>query len=583
MSKPVRYPAGLKIPVGGNPEVDQTFKGAKVFRRWQSTAFKYLYKKLLRIVVAPTASGKSLLIIALVLKDLQDGRAQKGIVSVPQSIIASGFDGGLKLKLPGGQIVTWTPGHRLIETTNIVERIRSFLVTPLAVNKLNPERILICSHAALVAYHSKYHGPTATNPNDWSDYREVAISIDEAHHSRAPGEESEEDARDAEACNRLGQFVSDWLDRKPGPLTLTSATWFRTDRIAIVPPTRYDEFARYTHTMIDFLRSHQHLKEIEIRFLSGEPEDCVAQIQCEDPRANTLVYLRPVGPGRDKFDDLTKLVQRLQLSKSKIVDLVEPIGRDRRKDELLKSIKAGEWDLKLNGTRKKNWLFALMLGREGFDLPALQRSIVIGPRAALQVTLQMLGRLLRDHPGKTKVQFNIVLPFLDDDMQNGALIQSYTKVMLAALALGAILNPPKFDRPEDQATFEKSTNDGPDVLADNLVAVADELGDDPVSDSDALVDGLIKNGKINLTEGCTVESMRRVLLAILKRQTQVELLAGLPDPTMAVDDFAGIRAWRLSFGHKTLTNLRRMIGKYVPFTWESADAAIRAWFDGGEL
>ena len=426
------------------------------------------------------------MIAALAAQDLRDERAKKVVIAVSQSVIASSFDTSEAFVLPPrGPVVHWAPGHKLIETVNILDRLRTFLMRPLAVSKINPERILVCTHAALVAYHNEYHGEGAVkkgrDPNDWSDYQDLAVNIDEAHHSCAPGEASEDDLRDAEECNGLGTFVSDWLERQPGPLTLTTATWFRQIRIAIVPPEHYHRFSRYTHSIVDHLAGMEHLRQVEIRFLIGAPEECLKQLQQEDRHANTLVYLRPVAPGRDKLDELRQYQECLGLTEADCVDLVTPAGRRHRKDALTASIRSGQRNL--TAPRLANWLFALMLGREGFDFPALQRSAVMGPRSSMQTVMQMLGRLLRDHPQKTKVQFNIVLPISDLDMQSGPLIHAYLKVMLVTLALGVILNPPKFERAEDAKAFDTLTEHGPDALADQLAAIASSLPDDPIDDA----------------------------------------------------------------------------------------------------
>jgi hypothetical protein len=67
-----------------------------------------------------------------------------------------------------------------------------------------------------------------------------------------------------------------------------------------------------------------------------------------------------------------------------------------------------------NGKRPPNntpdLLLALGLCQEGFDQPELSRAILLAPRGQVRVTIQMLGRLLRYWPGKTDVEFNIVLP-----------------------------------------------------------------------------------------------------------------------------------------------------------------------------
>jgi len=583
----IRYPVSLKIPTGGAPEKDRTgANGQRLFRKWQRGAFGTLRRRKRRILVGPTGSGKSLVVEGLALQDLLDGCCDKAIVAVPQSIIASSFDGGGQpFQLPSGQTVRWEPGHRLIETDDVVARLRGFLTRPLKLTRTNPERILVCSHAALVAYHNKFH---TTAASDWSDYEGVALSIDEAHHVRCPDDdvESEDDADDA-ARNKLGRLIGEWLgQRKVGPLTMVTATWFRTDQIAIIPPDRYASFTRYNFSIADYLKSLTYLKEIEIRFLNGAVEDCVEHCYREDPDANTLVYIRPVAPGRDKFKERDRLVRRLGLPKAHFVDLVAPWGRTDRKNVLIDEVATGGWNLGNEDRPPRRWIFALMLGREGFDLPSLQRSIVIGPRQSMQVIVQMLGRLLRDHPGKEKVQFNIVLPFRREDMSDGVLLQRYMKVMLGTLALGAILWPPMLDCVEDRGTFTAVTADGPGKLHRALSVIAEAISDDPVEDAPAFIDELIRSGKIDLEAGSSPASLRRVMLALVQRHAraaQNDLLMKMPTPALSVDDFAGLRMWRLAFGHESLSRLASATGNQPPFTWEAARQAIVQYIGNAEV
>ena len=130
MRRTIRYPGfrvpGFIVPAGSKPEADQTINGAKKLRIWQGQAFKQLFKELLRLVVAPTGSGKSLVIAALAAQDLRDERAKKVVIAVSQSVIASSFDTSEAFVLPPrGPVVHWAPGHKLIETVNILDRLRT--------------------------------------------------------------------------------------------------------------------------------------------------------------------------------------------------------------------------------------------------------------------------------------------------------------------------------------------------------------------------------------------------------------------------------------------------------------------------
>ncbi len=588
-------PVGFEISTGGKPERDRMLDGAKLLRYWQDKAFKALFLERQRIIIAPTGSGKSTVLIALGLSDLLEGRADKLVIAVPQSIIASSFVGkdkdnnALRIRLPGknGYTIAWNPAHQLFQTaTNgraqtgeYVEDLHKFLTRPLNnFNRTNPERILVCTHACLVAYHAKY------GKNDWRVYKKVAFNIDEAHHSRFPDDIDEDAIKDDEDRNKLGSFVSDWLKHKPGILTMTTATWFRSDRIAIIPSKQYDSFKRFTYSAHDYFQSLKHLKKIEVRFLQGTPESCVKYCYNEDPRANTIIYTRHSNKavGRDKLDEVNRLFRATGLKKSEIVDLVDPEDRPQRVMNLNASKERGDWDLTRNGSRPKTTIFALLMGREGFDLPPLQRSIVIGPRESMQVVEQMLGRLTRDHLHKKKVQFNIVLPYVDEDMQDGELIRDYLKGMLSVLALGAIMCPPKFTSAEDKKTFKAMTSNGPEGLGKFLVKVTERVTDAPVKDPVAFVDELMEEGLnlgIEAGEECSKKSQRRVLLAFV-RHLQKDLIVRVPDPDVEVQDivvdgFMGIRSWCLSFGHQSLANMAMAIGDPVQFTWEEGEYFIR--------
>lgn len=546
--------AGMRIRTGTRPVFHRVRDdGVWVLRPWQHECVTRLRAAGARQIIAPTGSGKSFAATTLALLDLLDGRAERTLIVVPQSIIADGFRQPGYVELPDGRTQRWLPGHYLLDTSNTVAQLHRYLTTPCALGRTNLHRMAVCSHQTLVQHYAQY----GAGPH----YDGLSLVVDEAHHSQHDDEP-----------NRLGGFVTAWIDHDYGPLTLVTATWFRSDQSQIVNVRHKSKFARYTLSFADYLSGLQHLKTIEIRFLAGTPAECVEHCHNEAADENTIIYIQPPRRVRNKetaYNEVYDTLRNNGVHPNRIIDLVTATPRVRAaaKKTLRRSKRQGEWAFARKGTTKpqKTYLIALLMGREGFNLPELQRSIVIGPRQSMLIMEQMLGRLLRDHKNKTRVQFNIVLPYVTGDKVDGELIRKYVKVLLAVLVLGCRMSPPKLPK-EDQDTFDDMADDPTEPLQRGLAALAENLPDDPITDPEEYIAAALKGVDLG---GVDRASAARVFRALVMTHRQQALLADMPDPCIVEDDFAGLRAWRLLFGHETLSELSRVLRQSPAFTWDA--------------
>ena len=425
----------FSIQVGQEPVPDTTSpEGYRQLRAWQITACRALSDFILGILIAPTASGKS-----TVLKVLAYNLALKNertIIAVPETTIAKSFrpEHEVDFKLPDGTVMTWEvpPQNILFDQADpsgkgTVNRLIKWLQTPRA----TPEgRILICTHAALVLAHQKLM--VGWNGRKKSPWKGVNIFIDEGHHSKAPGEDNTK-----VESNKLGSVVEHYTNKQPGRLLLTTATWLRNDMVDIVPPDKLELFTQYEYPIHEYLEKLAYLREIVFKFTVVDNYATALKALARD-RKRTIVYLPPVRPGENGKLKLLKAFQNSlgeprpskngftlthKRSRIKSLDLVTPEGRPR--------IQAA-FDA---NPKEPDFIFVQNLFREGADWPIAERSIVCGTRGSLPMLIQMLGRLLRDHLNKERVEFHILL--LKSEVESTASqFTAYTSTLFQVMALG---------------------------------------------------------------------------------------------------------------------------------------------------
>lgn len=449
----IRIP-GFSVLAGQAPEADASRDGAMVLRPWQRDALAALRGEEMRLLISPTGSGKSTLIKALAHLDLVTGAAKKIVIAVPQGIIASSFEAS-ELIIDGTPVI-WAGGRHLINQTGSIAEIATFLRSRPARGK---KPILVCTHAALVAAHKRLGAATH------SPWAGVSLFIDETHHARADGTKA--------ASNRLGDVVAHYLEARPGRLLLTTATFMRSELDDIIPAAHKDSFARFEHRIEDHLRAMVWLKRVSFRFLIGPVVDSLAELYRESAAAKTIVYLPHVGAqetkdaggkhgalaaykecvGQESPSRGGAWATDLVFGQSKIrsLDLVTVEGRRVRQKAFLGAISDGQAAIRaamaegstgvaaarVVGRSTPSVVWALNLGREGFDWPELQRVVCVGARGSVPEVLQMIGRLLRDHPGKSAVEFNVLLPH-----DGGELDLDQVKLYLTTILASMVVEMP---------------------------------------------------------------------------------------------------------------------------------------------
>jgi len=386
------------VKVGGGER-----RRAGYFDAWQDEAVEALRRKRLWALSAPTGSGKSAVQIALL--SMHPG---KSILCAPQSLIVGSLARPIDLRLGSGERVVWAPALTVVECEQTVGLVIEFLRREPA----GPSTC-VCTTSTLAAVYKKLR-----SAGEEKLLRDVGVSFDEAHHS-------ENDLRDR---NCLGEMI-EWLVRQGrGPVGASTATWFRSNLNEILPER--DSWTWFRHSMQAYLGGMRHLRDVTLSFIVGTPEEALAEMLAKGLH-RTIVHVPPPGTRYGtgtKEEQLQRLlrvcgpyeeehpfrVHRRMVGGKAVTlrssDLVTIEGRDgvsgRKRAHIENVVQAG--------AARPEVIFALYLGLEGYDDPTLQRGLMIGARNSSVMRLQALGRLLRDVPGKTWVDFAITVPPLDD-------------------------------------------------------------------------------------------------------------------------------------------------------------------------
>lgn len=575
----------MRIPGSGVREIAAPVDGARVLRAWQADAFRALDGKSLAILQAPTGSGKSMAIRALKGAELLDDPTRKVVIAVPQRIIAGSFSPESLWVTRGKKRirVDWSADHVL--TTGPGEPVQAlldFLAAP--AGKTLASRVLLCTHQTLVAAHQKLMAGKTKRP-----WKNVSVVIDEGHHSEA----HEGYAAEVKTHNRLGRLVDFWCKAKPGPLLIVSATLFRANRMDVIPQHAEGDFARYTHTMEAFLRTID--LGVTIRFLVA-PIDASLKVVAAEPSRKTICYLPNVASAQiqahgGKYAALARYQQVIasKVPRRRQGDLVTETGRDDRKAALQDGIRAG------GGKHTPDWMWALNLGREGFDWPELERVVIIGARASLPDVIQMMGRALRPHGDKREAEVTIILPYESDGEVDVEKIRLYIKTIIMSMVVSWPLRLPRVvastvggagdhSAAEMELRAMEKLASEPQKAADLIGNIVDEVvkHGDRQADEKAVVLKALKASKLGLTD----EEAGAAVAPILKQAemfsrsvlSMTRGAADLPFDVEVTDGFQGAaRAIAAKFGYRTLGELREAIGGQVITATEDE---VRAFAQG---
>ncbi len=497
-SSSVKSFTSIQIPYGDKPEALLTGDGGvKMLKEWQDEGYNKLRGVQRRTLIAPTGSGKSLLIKALAAEELARDPKARVVIAVPQKIIGSSF-GSESVCLRDGKRVDFEidSANMLLNGVGCVNAITEWLKAK--PGKTIGSRTIVCTQATLNAAHKKIMDGRKSKRSPWEG---VSLFLDEAHHSLADGGGSGADT------NRLGKLVTHWIEREPGPMLLTTATWIRADEMTIVPESVRGDFTAYVHHMERHLESLGVAGTISMRFVIGPVADGLRFILSEGDK-KTILYMPNVNtalsrngggkiPTLRSYEELIGNVVSADSWTStlrhkpakgnaydvRILDLVTPENREARVEELRLAIR--------NGGRQftPNLVLALGLCKEGFDWPEAARGICIGERRSIPEMLQMLGRFLRGFPGKEEIQFNIVLPYENLGSVSSEKARDFIKMILLSMVVSWQMRLPRLTA-KQKLTATPAQIRGVD-------RVREILGGDVEKTAklvEALVDGAIRAG-----------------------------------------------------------------------------------------
>lgn len=432
----------------------------KEFRPWQADCYTRLVGHDLRIINVPTGAGKSHAIKALGLHDQADGK--KIIIAVPYRNIAKGFIDEDFLVLPDlGESDFVVPtnwdlvsrAHK-VDSGPLVDRAIGFLKTE------RGDRTLICTHMTLVALYKRL-----VEEDELDLLDNTSTFIDEAHHIKHhKGESAEHDS----TVNGIGSFVESLLAASGIRLTLVTATFFRGDRLSVLPTGVEEQFDRYNLPYDQYLKQLKYLRSIRFNVILYDDSPAAAirrdlqnsMDKTVDHPIKTVVYIPSVATTyyeerkTDKFAEAKSILQAatratwnplcddnhlLSATTKKgeliAVNLVDDnTSRDKASDYIAENSK--DWE---NGP---DLIVSLNMFKEGSDYPLASRGYVVGHRGSLNDIIQMLGRLLRDIEGKEEVEFSLVLPAnrIKDGFKEDA--NTYLNAMILSMLLEDVLAPP---------------------------------------------------------------------------------------------------------------------------------------------
>lgn len=436
----------LEIPAVATPPTETT-DGFYELREWQTRCFNKLRGRRNWMIIAPPAAGKSVEICAIAADRLKRDDDLKVIIAVPQTMIAAGFRAN-RIVLPDGTRVEWTiqSGHDLCRERpqQSAAHLVGFLSAP---NSQEPmSRVLLCTHSTLVRAFAK----------DKSAFRNILLVIDEGHHSR----HSEYDDPDIEVDNQLGALVRySLLHPDKIQLGLTTATFFRGDHATIIPDV--SQFTRFEFPYDEYLATCKHLRSFSYEFLTHSASFIEPLAHLFAQRiGKTIVYIPPVGTSCSlgtKAQDVDAVLKTIAGTDAYVVhDQDQPIMRLKRGNEWVKVVNLVDEHLReekkevIIAAHEKpdssdiDVIIALGLFKEGANWRWADREVIIGQRGSLTELSQMIGRVLRDAPGKDNVEVVQLLPFVFDQTDKTQMRRSlndYFTAILQSMLIESVISP----------------------------------------------------------------------------------------------------------------------------------------------
>lgn len=383
------------------------------------------------ILRQPPGAGKSATIKFCFTEYLATHPEAKLLITVPQNMIESSY-GTDFLEYPDGRRLLF----RLSNENNPakygkdkVSKIINFLEKTQFTE--NEDRIMVCSHAGFVAAFNRL--------NKMLPLHNMCFNIDEAHHILASGDNEE-------SCNGLGEVAKYILHYGDSScrLWLTTATYFRGDQFSIFTPEDEKLFEHYFYPLDRYFASLKYIQSYSYDYIPYKGDFPERELHLllgnKENHKKTIMYLPAEGSmwtngnKKDTVERLTNSIHQVW-SGAKIINLVDTNGRKERKNDFIENKYSSDKDI----------VFTIRMLDEGVDWPEAEQVIDLFPSQSLRIAIQRFGRIIRDNPGKTHLNYYVFFPCsLDDkEMVRNSLSENFA-TLSASLIIEEAIQPVRF-------------------------------------------------------------------------------------------------------------------------------------------
>ncbi|MYG64582.1 MAG: DEAD/DEAH box helicase [Synechococcus sp. SB0669_bin_7] len=386
------------------------------------------------LIKSPPASGKSRALMFIALDKLHHQGCRQAIITVPEKAIGSSFADEPLSRF--GFRADWTvqPRWNLCNAPGSeggkAESVGAFLKSR--------DQVLVCPHAT-------FRNAIDTFGVAAFDHR--LIAVDEFHHVSANPD------------NRLGAQLTELMARDKVHIVAMTGSYFRGDAEPVLMPHDEAKFETVTYTYYEQLNGYQYLKQLDIGyvFYVGAYADTILKVL--DSNEKTIIHIPSVNSRestKDKIREVEHIIEELgewqgtdpatgfQLVRTpagrvlRIADLVDddPAKRDKVSAALKDPAQKSNRD-------HVDVIIALGMAKEGFDWIWCQHALTVGYRSSLTEIVQIIGRVTRDAPGKTRARFTnlIAEPDASEEVITEA-VNDTLKAIAASLLMEQVLAPP---------------------------------------------------------------------------------------------------------------------------------------------
>lgn len=451
-------------------------------RDMQGSSFMSLKDAQFALLNAPTACGKTLAMCYIVAHTLHHNSSRKALIIVPQKIIGAGFNFFARLHysldedktqvLDEEQVLKWSPKNYLCNDSEKMESSNTKTVQKFLRNKVRysdfNDRVTICTHSTFSRVFKE--SPEL--------FKNVLVCCDEAHHAQFSDYSSF--SKDDKNC--LGGFLQYAIENKDKNIRLimSTATFYRGDSKSIIPDKYIGLFEKFYYPMDKYLSKCSYLSGFSYKFAMYDQKwgDELLSVFKTKPNSKFITYIPNVNSKRysygSKNEDVNKVYEAIAgKSNPEIKEEKSGITLIRRGDDWIKVVNlVDDSNLKLREKRLNliieadkhednsmiDGIITLEMFKEGANWKWADTIFLIGAKGSLTAMIQIIGRLLRDAKGKTRVDFYQFLPKNINSIDSEEFrinLNDYLKMVFAAMIIDDLICPVSLD-----IDFESETNNG---------------------------------------------------------------------------------------------------------------------------